>query len=151
MNGKDVLRVVVVLAVLGAFCLGVGGYLYYDHRSHLQSRERAVQRFTESERRATGGIVISPSGSHPVGKGSPLWQELVGAIQAVLKSGAGPVSYYHPSDQATVFALVSDRGDRLCEVRIEDQFVQVDGFEAITTDIDLKGIILLHRSAGKAP
>jgi hypothetical protein len=140
--------VVVALAVLGAVGLGVGGCLYHHHWTQQQSRERAIERFTESERQAASGIVISPTETRPVVKRSPLWNELVGAIHRVLKTGAGPVSYYHPTEQATVFVLVSDQGDRLCEVRVEDQFVQVDGFDAIVTDVDLKGIIVSHRTAG---
>ena len=82
-------------------------------------------------------------------KDSPLWRQLVPAIHRALATGEGPVSYYRPTDEATVFVPLSDRGDRLCEVRIEDEFVQVDGFDAVLTDVPLRGTITSHLFADK--
>jgi hypothetical protein len=48
-DSKPILRVVVILAALGALGLGAGGCLYYRHHARQQGRERSVARLAEAE------------------------------------------------------------------------------------------------------
>ena len=141
---KLIIRTVVLLGILGASGLGVAGCLYHSHWSQQRTREHSIARFSDAEQKAASGVVLVRAQSYPVAKGSPLWRQLVAAVDRALKTGSGPVSYYHRTEVATVFVLVSDRGERLCEVWIEDEFVQVDEFDAILTDIDLNAITWSH-------
>jgi hypothetical protein len=88
-----------------------------------------------------------------VAKDSPLWDDLVAAIRGAFNTGWWSGSPYPFSDEATVFALVSDQGERLCEVRIENQFIQVDGLNAVAdvSGFNWREFVRAHLFADKPP
>jgi hypothetical protein len=129
--------------------VGIGGWtivgcLGYGHWSRTRNIDLSSAVLDAAEAKASAVSIHYGNADYRIDKRSELWPELSASLRSVLTGRGRSVSYYHPGPQAMVIVYLSPDDQPLCQIRVEDEFVQFNDLQGIVTDLDIQGLVTAH-------